>query len=119
MAWAPDSFWRDMYDPEKNVNGKYPNLGVNSVVGGSAIAQSDFWKVSSFRCYVRNLTIAYSLPKDWIKPLKMQAVRLNLTGNNLWDFYNPYPDHYRNMYDSSTTEYPTLRTWSLGVNVTF
>ena len=119
MAWSPDSFWRDMYDPEKNVNGKYPNLGVNSVVGGSAIAQSDFWKVSSFRCYVRNLTIAYTLPKEWVKPLKMQAVRLNLTGNNLWDFYNPYPDHYRNMYDSSTTEYPTLRTWSLGVNVTF
>ena len=52
-------------------------------------------------------------------PLKMSSVRLNLTGNNLWDFYNPYPNHYRNMYDSSAVDYPTLRTWSLGVNVTF
>lgn len=51
--------------------------------------------------------------------VEMSAVRVNLTGNNLWDLYNPYPDHYRNMYDSSSTEYPTLRTWSLGVNVTF
>ena len=29
---------------------------------------------------------------------KMSAVRVNLTGNNLWDLYNPYPDHYRNIW---------------------
>lgn len=119
MAWAPDTFWSDMYDEETNPASRYPNLGVNSLVAGSSLAQSDFWKISTFRCYVRSLTIAYSLPKRWVAPLKMDAVRLNLTGNNLWDFYNPYPDHYRNMYDGSNTEYPTLRAWSLGVNVTF
>lgn len=119
MAWAPDAFWSDMFDEVTNPNAKYPNLGVNSLVAGSSIAQSDFWQVSTFRCYVRNLTIAYSLPKRWVAPLKMDGVRLNLTGNNLWDFYNPYPKHYRNMYDATNVEYPTLRTWSLGVSVTF
>lgn len=119
MAWAPDVFWSDMFDGEMNPNGKYPNMGVNSLVAGSSLAQSDFWQVSTFRCYVRNLTIAYSLPKKWVTPLKMDGVRLNLTGNNLWDFYNPFPKHYRNMYDTTNTEYPTLRTWSLGVNVSF
>lgn len=119
MAWAPDVFWSDMFDGEMNPNGKYPNMGVNSLVAGSSLAQSDFWQVSTFRCYVRNLTIAYSLPKKWVAPLKMDGVRLNLTGNNLWDFYNPFPKHYRNMYDTTNTEYPTLRTWSLGVNVSF
>lgn len=119
MAWAPDAFWSDMFDEVTNPNAKYPNLGVNSLVAGSSIAQSDFWQVSTFRCYVRNITLAYALPKRWVAPLKMESVRLNLTGNNLWDFYNPYPKHYRNMYDSTNTEYPTLRTWSLGVNVTF
>lgn len=119
MTWAPDSFWGDMYDSEKNPNGRYPNLGVNAFVAGSSIAKSDFWQVSTFRCYVRNLTVAYTLPKRWTAPLKMESVRLNLSGNNLWDFYNPYPDHYRNMYDNTNTEYPTLRTWSLGVNVSF
>lgn len=119
MAWAPDAFWSDMFDEVINPNAKYPNLGVNSLVAGSSIAQSDFWQVSTFRCYVRNITVGYSLPKKWVAPLKMDGVRLSLTGNNLWDFYNPYPKHYRNMYDATNTEYPTLRTWSLGVNVTF
>lgn len=119
MLYAPDSFWKDMYDEEKNPDGKYPNLGTNSVISGSITSPSDFWQLNTFRCYVRNLTISYTLPKEWTTPLKMSSVRFNLTGNNLWDFYNPYPDHYRNMYDDSSIEYPTLRTWSLGVNVTF
>jgi hypothetical protein len=46
-------------------------------------------------------------------------LQFSLTGNNLWDFYNPYPDHFINMYDSGRTGYPTLRTWTLGVNLTF
>ena len=119
MIWAPDSFWGDMFDEVNNPYGKYPNLGAESLISSSAIANSDFWMISTFRCYIRNLSVSYSFPKKWIAPLKMSAVRVNLTGNNLWDLYNPYPDHYRNMYDSSSTEYPTLRTWSLGVNVTF
>ena len=119
MIWSPDSFWKDMYDEETNPNGAYPNLGVDRLIGGSALADSDFWAIETFRCYVRNLTIAYSLPKKWIAPLKMESVRLNLSGNNLWDLYNPYPDHYRNMYNNGSIDYPTLRTWSLGVNVSF
>ena len=119
MVWSPDSFWKDMYDEVNNPNGAYPNLGCDRQIGGSVLADSDFWTVNTFRCYVRNLTVAYSLPKKWIAPLKMESVRLNLTGNNLWDFYNPYPEHYRNFYDAGNVEYPTLRTWSLGVNVTF
>ena len=119
MVWSPDSFWKDMFDPETNPNGVYPNLGTETLVSGSISAKSGFWQISTFRCYVRNLSVGYTLPKDWVKPLKIESVRLNLTGNNLWDFYNPYPDHYRNMYDSSNMEYPTLRTWSLGVNVSF
>jgi len=46
-------------------------------------------------------------------------LRFNLAGFNLWDFYNPYPDKYRNMYDDPKVPYPTLRTWSLGINATF
>ncbi len=119
MLYAPDSFWKDMYDERNNPDGKYPNIGTENLINGAVISPSDFWQISTFRCYVRNISLAYTLPRAWTEPLKMSSVRLNLTGNNLWDLYNPYPDHYRNMYDMSTVEYPTLRTWSLGVNVTF
>ena len=119
MVWSPDSFWKDMFDEDNNVDGKYPNIGMEQRLGGSVASPSDFWQISTFRCYVRNLSIGYTLPKKWLAPLKIESAKLSITGNNLWDFYNPYPDHYRNMYDDSTTDYPTLRTWSLGVNVSF
>ena len=119
MVWSPDSFWGDMYDAENNPNGKYPNIGMDNRISGSVNAPSDFWSISTFRCYIRNLSVGYTLPKAWLAPLKIQSAKLSLTGNNLWDLYNPYPDHYRNMYDKTTTLYPTLRTWSLGINVSF
>ena len=64
------------------------------------------------------MRFAYTLPKEWTSKLKIDKLQLSLTGNNLWDFHNPFPDHYRNMYDDTTTGYPTLRTWTLGINLT-
>jgi len=119
MVWSPDIFWQDMYDEMNNPNGKYPNIGMENRVSGSVDSPSDFWQISTFRCYIRNLSVGYTLPKRWLTPLKIQSARLSVTGNNLWDLYNPYPKKYRNMYDKTTTLYPTLRTWSLGVNVSF
>ena len=119
MVWSPDSFWSDMYDVTANTTAKYPNIGNEARISGSVDSPSDFWSISTFRCYIRNLTIGYTLPKQWLAPLKIESTRLSVTGNNLWDLYNPYPDKYRNMYDATTTLYPTLRTWSLGVNISF
>lgn len=114
MFWAHESFMTDMYDPTDNPNGKYPNLFY-----GNNGATSDFWKISSFRCFVRSLSVGYNVPKEWAKAAHLESARLYIAGSNLWDFYNPYPDKYRNMYDAPTSAYPTLRTWALGVNVGF
>ena len=46
---------------EKNLDAKYPNLrfgGINSVA-------STFWKVNDAVAQLRNLTLAYALPKAW------------------------------------------------------
>ena len=119
MLWTPDSYWKDMFDPETNPGGKYPNVGTNRQIDGSVISPSDFWTINTLRWYVKNLGISYTLPKHWLSPARIESATVSLSGNNLWDFYNPYPDHYRNMYDSSYSDYPTLRTWSFGIKLTF
>jgi hypothetical protein len=105
-----------MFDPIENPNGKYPSMQVAGYGN-----PSDFWLVPTFRMFVRNMTFKYSLPKALLAKTKLGIDRLGfeLTGNNLWDFYNPYPYKFRNMYDSPRTQYPTLRTWTLGINATF
>lgn len=115
FIWSQFSYVKDMFDPTDNPNGKYPSMAVDNAWSEN----SDFWKVSSFRCFVRFMTIGYTLPKSITQKAGIDKLQFNLTGNNLWDFYNPYPDKFRNMYDKSQTLYPTLRTWTLGVNLTF
>lgn len=115
ILWSHESYLTDMFDPVDNPNGKWPNLYYYSQNGYS----SDFWQISSFRSYVRSLVVGYSLPKNIANKMRMQSLRVTLAGYNLWDFYNPYPGKYRNMYDDPTTGYPTLRTWSLGINAGF
>ncbi|QOG03626.1 SusC/RagA family TonB-linked outer membrane protein [Flavobacterium sp. MDT1-60] len=113
--WAHESFWTDMYDATDNPNGKYPNMGQQDYI----FAPSDFWQLDTFRCVIRNMTVGFELPREAMKQLNIQKATLGVTGNNLWDLYNPYPDHYRNMYDDSASRYPTLRTWSINLNVSF
>ncbi|MFV0365712.1 MAG: SusC/RagA family TonB-linked outer membrane protein [Mangrovibacterium sp.] len=112
--WNPESFWADMYNPANPMAGFYPIASQTS-----NLQQSDFWTVNSFRCFVRNLSVAYNIPKATVKRWGLESASVSFTGYNLWDFYNPYPDKYRNMYDSSTAGYPTLRSWSIGLNVQF
>jgi TonB-linked SusC/RagA family outer membrane protein len=114
--WAQPIYLNDMFDSTDNPNGKYPNLALYDDFGG---ANSDFFKISSFRCYVRALSVGYALPQRLLKKARLENARFYLTGNNLWDFYNPYPNKYRNMYDAPNVGYPTLRTWALGVNLGF
>lgn len=98
----------------QNHDAIYPNLrfaGMNSVA-------STFWKVNNANVMLRNLTVAYSLPKTLVQKIGIESCRLNLTGQNLLDFYNPYPDKFMSQ-NSSFSVYPTLRKFTLGVNVTF
>lgn len=122
------SFWnvnnmysyQDVLDDKGNVvvaqnrDAEFPNLAYSSVNS----VTSSFWRISGTRISLNRITLAYRLPSEWLKPLGVQSVRLNVTGQNLLSFYNPYPD---NFVDPMTSygSYPTLRKWTIGVNVSF
>lgn len=114
--WAQPLYLTDMFDTLDNPNGKYPSLAHFDQFGGT---NSDFFTISSFRSFVRTLSIGYAIPASWARKAHLESARIFISGNNLWDFYNPYPNKYRNMYDAPNVGYPTLRTWALGVNLGF
>jgi len=115
VTFARESFWKDMYGYD-NLNGKYPSTAFKDYTTG---VPSDFWSLNTFRCTVRNLSAGFEIPKEVLKTINIDKLSIGITGYNLWDLYNPYPDHYRNMYDDSSTGYPTLRSWTVNLNVTF
>ena len=120
--WDPDNMYvyQDIYDGSgnkimaENRNGEYPNLawGINT-------NESSFWRVSSARVALNRLTIAYNLPSKWFGNIGIKGARINVTGTNLINFYNPYPDKFTNPMAGSYGAYPNLRKWTVGVNLSF
>jgi TonB-linked SusC/RagA family outer membrane protein len=113
--WSQAAYLNDMYDSTDNPNGKYPNIFYYD----DSYRTSDFWTLPSFRCVIRSMSVGYNLPKRWLDKVRVSNAKLILSGYNLWDLYNPYPNKVRNMYDGLKIDYPTLRTWALGVNLGF
>ena len=82
---------------------------------------STFWRISGTRVTLRNLTVAYSIPNEWLRKLGVgiESCRFNLTGQNLLSLYNPYPDNFIDPLTGNYGVYPVLRKFTLGVNISF
>ena len=121
--WNPDNMfaYQDVYDNSGNLVVKenreayYPNLKYTDV---NAVASS-FWRVSTARVALNRMTLAYTLPKSWLGSIGINSCRINITGQNLINFYNPYPDNFMNPMSGSYGSYPNLRKWTVGVNLSF
>ena len=121
--WNPDNMYayQDVYDGSGNLvvkqnrEAQYPNLAYQSV---NAVA-SNFWRISAASVRLSRLTLAYQLPKEWFKSIGIKNVRINITGQNLINFYNPYPEKFTSPMAGTYGAYPTLRKWDIGLNVSF
>ena len=124
--WNPDDVfvYQNIVDAEGNVIQKInreatypvPATGDFSINGYA----SSFWRVSAAKVTLNRLTIAYSIPKKWLAPIAfVKSARINITGQNLINFYNPYPDSFMSPMAGTFGTYPTLRKWTIGVNLSF
>ena len=89
---------------------------------------SDLFLLDGKYLRLKNLTIGYTLPKEWTKHLGMQKARLYINGQNLLTFSNnSFIDPESSEFDSkmstsganSGRSYPTLRYFGFGVDIEF
>lgn len=126
-SWTPallkDSY-ADMYNAESNPNGKLARLTAldnnkNSRISDAWIEKGDFFKIS-------NVQVGYTVPREWLAPLGLTAVRAYASVQNLCTIspYTKYGDPeigqgsviYTGL---DTGRYATPRTYMFGLNVTF
>lgn len=89
------------------------------VITDYALENADFLRL-------QNVTIGYSLPKQWIKKLYLENVRVYFTGYNLFcltDYsgYDPEVDVSKNAMCPGIdyAAYPKSRSFVMGINVGF
>jgi TonB-linked SusC/RagA family outer membrane protein len=118
--WANDMFvYEDVLDDKgnvvapQNVDAKYPNMAYNINTYNST-----FWRVSGTRISLRNITLAYTMPKDIVKKIGLASILFKVTGKKMFRLYSQYPHNFVDPMDSYGA-YPTLRKITLGVNIGF
>jgi TonB-linked SusC/RagA family outer membrane protein len=101
-------------DPRTNINAKYSRLVGES---GFQIHQS-----STLHMYngsylkLKNVTLGYTIPKDFSRKIAVEACRVYLSGENLWTL-TKFPGQDPEM--GANPGYVSLRLFAVGVNITF
>ncbi|MCQ2164867.1 MAG: TonB-dependent receptor [Bacteroidales bacterium] len=102
-----------------NPNGKYPRY-----VWADQLGPANYYRINSMFTYrgdylaVRELSLSYSLPKNWVNAIKAQKLELSVTGQNLGYLSAAMVSNHE-VGGSNTSNYPLPRTLLLGVNLTF
>jgi hypothetical protein len=94
----------------------YPRLGKES----SNFIKSDFWMADGAYFRFRNIEIGFTLPKNISQLIGSSSIRFYANGLNLmvWDKL-PNKDFDPESANTSTTNYPLLKSWNFGVSVKF
>jgi TonB-linked SusC/RagA family outer membrane protein len=104
------AYWADHWTPA-NTGAAYPNPYFSSVY-----ETSDFWLVSATQFNVTNANLSYSIPTSWTEKIGIASARLYVQATNPVQFINPFPGKYRD-FQTQIGSYPTLKTYSLGLNI--
>ena len=115
----PSTNWLDAWSPE-NKDTEWPRLFLeeNSVSAPNKV-YSSFWCMNADYLRVKNINFSYTLPKSFTSKLGIANAKIYYTGENLFTFdslpFNADPEAASGNLDV----YPTSKSHSFGINVTF
>lgn len=118
----------DYWTPE-NKGAYYPKPYIHSAGAVTAFQNknkqnSDRYLQNAAYCRLKNLTLSYNLPQDWVHRIGLQKLQVFFSGENLLTFtklkgmFDPEAIFTKNTYTSEAGKnYPMNRVLSLGVIV--
>lgn len=125
-AGAIGNFTKDFYEnrwTEDNINAKYPRTyNRENTVTGSGNYRNSFWLNNASYLRLKSIELAYDLPKAWLKNTPISAIRLSLSGYNLFTITgidNIDPETQENSQGWAAWNTPQSKVYNFGINVTF
>lgn len=108
------NYYSEYNTPEQNSNARFPRLSQMSYDGNN-YEMSDYWLFDGSYFRLKNVTLGYTLPRNWSNYLKMQNLRVYVSANDLFSFDN-YPKGWDP--EAGLTAY-IAQTWNFGVQIRF
>lgn len=78
--------------------------------------------MSSDHLRVKNITLAYNLPQNWLRKLGVSAAKVYVNGNDVLTFSKSKyvdPEVGINGMSKAIDDYPMLKSWRIGINLQF
>ncbi|SDI99025.1 TonB-linked outer membrane protein, SusC/RagA family [Pedobacter sp. ok626] len=120
-AYLLEDRWHraDPYDPNSEwIPGRYP--AIRNGNSGNNGKNSDFWLTNVRYLRVRNLELAYSLPKLITEKVKAEKIRVYINASNLLSFDNVKDYQIDPEIEArAAVVYPQQKVFMVGFNVTF
>ncbi len=113
----------DPYDPNtKWVEGKWPALRSN-YDGTPDIYTTDMWRLNASYLRIKSMELGYTLPKNIIKKMGVEGIRVYVNGFNLFTFCGKEvkdmePEREEGSWQADLV-YPLMRSFNFGLNINF
>ncbi|QIL41647.1 TonB-dependent receptor [Pedobacter sp. HDW13] len=115
----PTSVFLDRWTPT-NTDASFPRLWYSYKQNDPTSTPSSFWVKDASYLRLKNLTFAYSLPKNIVNKLGLNNVKVYYSGQNLLTFTSFYKWIDPELGSAgSINNYPQVLVNTLGLNVTF
>lgn len=98
-----------------NINSIIPRIGGSSSNGWS----SDFYNRKTSYLRLKNFSIGYNVPENWLNKINIQKLRIYLAATNLFTLSNVTKYGIDPEIPGQLRYYPQQRTISLGLNLSF
>ncbi len=124
--WHTADVNADPYNPNTEwVAGRWPALYNNRGNGRQDIGNNTIWWADGTYMRLKNIELGYTLPKNMLTALKLQRMRVYVNGYNMFTLKGKIfrdlrvdPEKEQGSYGSGM-EYPLMKTFNVGVNLTF
>lgn len=111
----PQKVHLDRWTPN-NHNASYPRLYYGQTHN---LEVSDYWILNAAYLRVKNIQVGYTVPKEYTQKIMIDKLRIYLSADNLFTISNYYKGYDPEIRSSDGDSYPQMKTFVLGVNVTF
>lgn len=99
-------------DPELAASIDFPSLTIENA--NNTFQQSSFFMKNGNFLRLRSIEVGYQFPKKWIRHLHMQNAVLYFRGMNLFTW-----DHLDGFDPEILEGYPMMKSYNIGLNITF
>ena len=108
------NYWRPYNTDEQNAVAKYPRL--THVNKRSNYAMADYWLFNGGYFRLKNITLGYTFPKEWMNAIGIKGARIYASASDLFCL-SKYPKGWDP--EMGVSEYPITTSILLGVSVNF